>query len=116
MKILNDLYMNDSISDSASSEKCCEFYLRMKTILKKGNFILRKWISNCAEIMEKINSFEDQEFGGKIVHFDKFHKVLDILWNFEFDELFFDLKNVFSESQISTKREFLKFCLLCLVS
>ena len=108
MKFLNDLYMDDSISGSNSSEKCFEFYLRMKTILKEGNFNLRKWISSCAETMEKINSFEEQEFGEKSVHPDKFHKVLGILWDFENDDLFFDLKNVASLSHISTKREFLK--------
>ena len=85
MKFLNDLYMNDSISGSDSSEKCFEFYLRMKTTLKEGNFNLRKRISNCAEIMEKINSFEEQEFSEKIVDLDKFHKVLGIFWNFEID-------------------------------
>ena len=58
--------------------------------------------------MEKMNSFEEQEFGEKTLHFDIFYKVLGILWNFEINELFFDLKNVVSESQISTKREFLK--------
>ena len=58
--------------------------------------------------MKKINSFEEQEFGEKIVHPDKFHNVLSILWNFKDDDLFFDLKNVDSKSQISTKREFLK--------
>ena len=58
--------------------------------------------------MKKINSFEEQEFGEKIVHPDKFHNVLGILWNFKDDDLFFDLKNVGSKSQISTKREFLK--------
>ena len=58
--------------------------------------------------MEKINSFQEQEFGEKIVHRDKFHKVLCILWNFEINELFFDLENVVSESLISTKGEFLK--------
>ena len=79
MKFLNDLYMDDFLSGSDSSEKCVEFYLRMKTILKEGNFNFRKWISNCAEIMEKINSFEEQEFDGKIVPLDKFHKVLGIL-------------------------------------
>ena len=73
----------------------------------EGNFNHRIWISNCAELMEK-NYFEEQEFGKKIVHLHKFHKVFSILWNFEIDELFFALKNVVSESQISTKREFLK--------
>ena len=53
--------------------------------------------------MEKINSFEEQENC-----LSKFHKLLGVLWNFEIDELFFDLKNVVSESQISRKREFLK--------
>ena len=42
MKFLNDLYMDDSITGSDSSEKCFEIYLRMKTILKEGNFNLRK--------------------------------------------------------------------------
>ena len=79
MKFLSDLYVDDSISSSDSSEKFFEFYLRMKTILKRGNFNLRKWISNCGEITEKIKSFEEQEFGEKIVHLDKLHKVLGIL-------------------------------------
>ena len=42
MKFLNDLCMNDCIGGSDSSEKCFEFYLRMKTTLKEGNFNLRK--------------------------------------------------------------------------
>ena len=53
--------------------------------------------------MEKNNSFEEQE---KCL--SKFHKVLGVLWNFEIDEFFFDLKNVVYESQISTKHEFSK--------
>ena len=51
IKFLNHLYMDDSISGSDFPEKCLEFYFRMKTILKEGNFNLRKWISNCAEII-----------------------------------------------------------------
>ena len=105
--VKSDLNMDFSISGSDSSENCFEFYLRMKAILNEGNLNLRKWISNCAEIMEKKNFFEEQEFGEKIVRPDKFHKVFGILWDFEADKLFFDLKNV-SESQISTKHEFLK--------
>ena len=60
------------------------------------------------KLSKKINSFEKQEFGEKIVHLDKFHKVLGVLWNFEIGDLFFDLKNVVSESHISTKCEFVK--------
>ena len=40
--------------------------------------------------------------------FTLFHKVLGILWNFQNDDLFIELKNVGSKSQISTKLEFLK--------
>ena len=53
VKFLNDLYKNNSIRSSDSSEKCFEFYLRMRTILKEGNFNLWTWISNCAETKEK---------------------------------------------------------------
>ena len=38
MNFFNDLYMGDSISGSDCSEKCFESHLRMKTILKEGNF------------------------------------------------------------------------------
>ena len=109
VKFFNDLYMNDSISDCDCSEKCFEFYLPMKRIQKEGNFNLQKWISNCNEIMEKINSFKEQECDEKMFQLNNFHKVLGILWNFEIGELFFDLKNFVSESQISTKHELLQF-------
>ena len=66
--------------------------------------------------MEKINSFEEQEFGEKIVHIDKFHKVLGILWNFEIDELFFWFeKCCFWESDFS-KTWILKSSVFCVWS
>ena len=49
--VKSDLNMDASISGSDSSEKCFEFYLRMKAILNEGNLNLRKWISNCAKII-----------------------------------------------------------------
>ena len=82
IKFLNDLYMDDSISGCVCSEKYFRFYLWMKTVVKEGNFNLHKRISNCAEMTGKINSFEEQEFGEKIVHLDHFHKVLGIFWHF----------------------------------
>ena len=41
IKFLNHFYMDDSISGSDFSEKCLEFYFRMKTILKEWNFSLQ---------------------------------------------------------------------------
>ena len=39
MKVLNDFYMDDSISGSDSSEKCFEFYsqIKKKKTLKEGS-------------------------------------------------------------------------------
>ena len=38
MKVLNDFYMDDSISGSDSSEKCFEFYSQIKKkTLKEGS-------------------------------------------------------------------------------
>ena len=42
MKILNDFYMDNSITSSDCSEKCVEFYLPIKIILKEENFKLQK--------------------------------------------------------------------------
>ena len=58
-----------------SSEKCFEFYLRMKTVLKEGKFNLRKWISNCDEIMEKLILSRNKSLARKLftlINFIKF--------------------------------------------
>ena len=60
--------MHDSISGF-------EFHLQMQITIKEGNFNLRKWISNCAEIMGKINSFEEKSLTRKLfslINFIKF--------------------------------------------
>ena len=85
------------------------FVYELKQSKKKGTLTSENGLLIVLKLWKKINSFEEQQSGENIFHLDKFHKVLaDILWNFETDELFFDLKNVVSESQISTKHEFLK--------
>ena len=56
MKVLNDFYMDDSISGSDSSEKCFEFYSQIKKkIPKRRELNLRKWISNCSGILKLMN-------------------------------------------------------------
>ena len=55
MKVLNDFYMDDSISGSDSSEKCFEFYSQIKKNPKRRELNLRKWISNCSGILKLMN-------------------------------------------------------------
>ena len=56
MKVLNDFYMDDSISGSDSSEKCFEFYSQIKKKKpKRRELNLRKWISNCSGILKLMN-------------------------------------------------------------
>ena len=56
MKVLNDFYMDDSISGSDSFEKCFEFYSQIKKKNpKRRELNLRKWISNCSGILKLIN-------------------------------------------------------------
>ena len=56
MKVLNDFYMDDSISSSDSSEKCFEFYSQIKKKTpKRRELNLRKWISNCSGILKWMN-------------------------------------------------------------
>ena len=56
MKVLNDFYMDDSISGSDSSEKFFEFYSQIKKKNpKRRELNLRKWISNCSGILKLMN-------------------------------------------------------------
>ena len=73
--------------------------------MMEGGFVLRKWSSNCSEIMKLIDEHEQSYFQDGSVK--KVTKVLGILWSMESDLLTFDLsdilRNALAEPKI-TKR------------
>ena len=76
----------------------------------EAGFILRKWKSNCKELLEKINEYEKQYFQEEIVD-TGVNKVLGVNWATESDTLIFDLNEIMKEAkevEVVTKRFVLK--------
>ena len=84
-KLLNSIYVDDTICGSHEEEGAYQIYLQAKAILKKGGFNLRKFISNSTELLQ---ARIDQREGVRdlILEEDTYaqsieHKVLGVLWN-----------------------------------
>ena len=52
-QFLNDLYMDDNITGFDDLIIGFDYYLYVKTLMKEGGFIARKWLSNCQELSKK---------------------------------------------------------------
>ena len=49
-----DLYVDDLLSSVPSTEEAIKSRQQMQQLLSKGGFHMRKWLSNCPEVMESI--------------------------------------------------------------
>ena len=58
-RFLEDLYVDDSTTGIESVEEGVKFYEFSKSLISKGGFELRKWLSNSKELMDYINLKED---------------------------------------------------------
>ena len=56
------LYMDDNITGFDDLIVGFDYYLYVKTVMKEGGFIVRKWLSNCQEISKKIKEDEQEYF------------------------------------------------------
>ena len=108
-QFLNDLYMDDNITGFDDLIIGFDYYLYVKTLMKEGGFIVRKWLSNCQELSKKIKGYEQEYFNEDSV--EEYNKVLGISWTAENDMLSFDLAQILRESLkavVITKRNVLK--------
>ena len=107
---LRDLYMDDSISGVHDFENGFDYYLFIKILMKEGRFELKKWTTNCASLLKKINEFESLYFGNS-PEVKSENKVLGVTWNNNEDNLLFSLKDVIEaalNNDVVTKRIVLK--------
>ena len=54
--------------------------------------MLRKWTSNCNELLKSIHNYEQLHFNE--VCAEKVHKVLGVAWDLDADVLTFDLSKI----------------------
>ncbi|XP_017468190.1 PREDICTED: uncharacterized protein LOC108360428 [Rhagoletis zephyria] len=87
--ILNDFYMDDLLTGTASKAELILLQKNVSGILQQGGFELRKWASSCAEFSEYISNasktISHYLVEGKDVH------ALGLMWNTEDDFLTFTI-------------------------
>ena len=110
-KFLLDLYIDDNPTGLNDPRVGFEYYLFVKTVMKKAGFLLRKWLSNNKDLLEKINDYEKLYFQEEIVEPTTINKVLGVIWNIDSNELIFDITEIIQkalEFSTVTKRVVLK--------
>ncbi|XP_054727158.1 uncharacterized protein LOC129236895 [Anastrepha obliqua] len=60
--VLRDFYVDDLISGGASEKQVLQIMTQTEQLLKRGNFILRKWCSNSVNILRKIDPAHREKF------------------------------------------------------
>ena len=125
-KMLESFYVDDLVSGEDSSNDAYALYIKAKDRMAQGGFNLRKWMTNDAQLRDKISDVK-RDCGGEsneetfaktslAVHGNSIgQKVLGLAWNFETDLLSFDLTLVSKKTNNapSTKRTMLSL-LACL--
>ncbi|XP_054729181.1 uncharacterized protein LOC129238173 [Anastrepha obliqua] len=102
--ILKDFYMDDLLTGASSKEELRLLQQNISEILREGGFELRKWASNCAELIASISNASTN-----ISHYivdDKDVHALGLIWNTEGDYLTFAI-NLREPPVKLTKRMFL---------
>ena len=88
LQFLSDLYIDNSITGKQTEKEAFDFYLVCKSLMKKGAFNLRKWVSNSKSLQEKIAEYESKYFGeSAIANREEDHKILEVKWVLNSDEL-----------------------------
>ena len=124
--VSSSLYCDDFIGGCNSVEDVLTLYEKLKTRFQQGGFNMRKWMSNCEEVLDKIGENEnsvkvDSEFAQNTESEPTLEnvcestkkveetKVLGMLWKPKVDELIFDFNAMLGASaeKIVSKREVL---------
>lgn len=86
--VRRDFYVDDMISGGDSFDEVREIRQQVTELLKTGNFVIRKWCSNEAAVLEDVSPADCEQFF-------KFHdgtaitKTLGLVWNPKHDKFIF---------------------------
>ena len=59
-KVLKSLYVDDFVGGDDSDDSVFEMYKKLKSSFSNGGFNMRKWVSNSANLQERIKDSEEQ--------------------------------------------------------
>ncbi|UYV83626.1 hypothetical protein LAZ67_23001768 [Cordylochernes scorpioides] len=99
---LNDFYVDDLLTGAQTIAETKELIDQLKDLMKKGGFHLRKWNSNCHEIVSHVEEINDE----KKINLEKgaISKILGIVWDHVQDTF---RVNITLPEEVVTKRDLL---------
>ncbi|UYV67207.1 TIGD4 [Cordylochernes scorpioides] len=99
---LNDFYVDDLLTGAQTIAETKELIDQLKDLMKRGGFHLRKWNSNCHEIVSHVEEMNEE----KKINLEKgaISKILGIVWDHVQDTF---RVNITLPEEVVTKRELL---------
>ncbi|UYV84916.1 hypothetical protein LAZ67_X003999, partial [Cordylochernes scorpioides] len=99
---LNDFYVDDLLTGAQTIAEAKELIDQLKDLMKKGGFHLRKWNSNCQEIVSHVEEMNEE----KKINLEKgaISKILGIVWDHVQDTF---RVNITLPEEVVTKRDLL---------
>ncbi|UYV80734.1 hypothetical protein LAZ67_19001563, partial [Cordylochernes scorpioides] len=99
---LNDFYVDDLLTGAQTIAEAKELIDQLKDLMKKGGFHLRKWNSNCHEIVSHVEEMNEE----KKINLEKgaISKILGIVWDHVQDTF---RVNINLPLEVVTKRDLL---------
>ncbi|UYV70238.1 hypothetical protein LAZ67_7002259 [Cordylochernes scorpioides] len=99
---LNDFYVDDLLTGDQTIAETKELIDQLKDLMKRGGFHLRKWNSNCHEIVSQVEEMNEE----KKINLEKgaISKILGIVWDHVQDTF---RVNITLPEEVVTKRDLL---------
>ncbi|UYV80986.1 hypothetical protein LAZ67_19002378, partial [Cordylochernes scorpioides] len=99
---LNDFYVDDLLTGAQTIAETKELIDQLKDLMKRGGFHLRKWNSNCHEIVSHVEEMNEE----KKINLEKgaISKILGIVWDHVQDTF---RVNITLPEEVVTKRDLL---------
>ncbi|UYV80658.1 hypothetical protein LAZ67_19001272 [Cordylochernes scorpioides] len=99
---LNDFYVDDLLTGAQTIAETKELIDQLKDLMKKGGFHLRKWNSNCHEMVSHVEEMNEE----KKINLEKgaISKILGIVWDHVQDTF---RVNITLPEEVVTKRDLL---------
>ncbi|XP_071052628.1 uncharacterized protein [Onthophagus taurus] len=79
--VQNNVYIDDIVTGAASIEEACQLQQESIDLLKKGGFELRKWASNCSNILQSVSKDDLQHPVSMDYDEISYIKVLGLQWD-----------------------------------
>lgn len=100
--VRRDFYVDDLISGGSSIQEVTEVRQQVTQLLKQGNFVIRKWCSNDAGVLNDVSP-SDREKYLKFQDGTDITKTLGLLWDPNSDAFIFTFNHVLDNNTVSKR-------------